>query len=134
MDEKDKRIKQLEKTVELLGKINHDFIVVNQAAWIEWKNGGGMKKALQWIENGLMFPGLLPDPEHPNYKNAQFYYNSEKSDKFPDCPCGNPSSILWMGKGYCCDEHLEMHREKLEHDAKIETDKILKRTMNGEAP
>jgi len=119
-------IKQLEKDNKLLNKMLHDIIVGNQSAWIEWKYGKGAISAMNWIENGLSGPGHIPNSEMSKYyKNAQLFYNEQRSDPFPVCPCGNPSSILWMSKGYCCNEHQDMHKAKLEDNAEKETIRII---------
>jgi len=63
-------------------RIIHDMTVANQAAWIEWQHGGGAEEAMQWIENGLSGPGLLPGmveddiaEDDPILKNAQAYFD-----------------------------------------------------------
>ena len=124
-------IERLKKDNEMLMNLIHDMVVGNQSAWIEWKHGKGAKAGMQWIENGLAGPGNIPSSEvSKHYKNPQLYFNEQKAEPFPDCVCGNPSSILWMGRGYCCDEHQKMHREKLDSDAEKETGKIIKDMIN----
>lgn len=93
-------------TVKLISEALHDHIVVMQAALIEWKHGGGAEAALGWIENTLCGPGLLPDAASPYGTEAQAYFDANRSNPFPLCPCGRPSNILWMGKGFCCDAHF----------------------------
>jgi hypothetical protein len=68
------------------GRIIHDMTVANQAAWIEWKHGGGADAAMEWVENGLEGPGLLPgsceddiDEADPILKNPQGYYDRYSS-------------------------------------------------------
>ena len=79
--------------------------VANQAAWIEWKHGRGADAAMQWIHNGLAGPGHLPDDEEPWGKEAQAYFDANCANPLPPCACGRPSNILWMGQGFCCDDH-----------------------------
>jgi hypothetical protein len=47
------------RAIETAGKITHNMTVANQAAWIEWKHGAGADSAMEWIENGLIGPGLI---------------------------------------------------------------------------
>ena len=65
-----------------LGCIIHDITVGQQAAWIEWKHGGGAEEAMQWIENALEGPGMIPgfieddiDADDPILKDAQAYFD-----------------------------------------------------------
>ena len=111
-----------------LMNIIHDLIVAQQSAWIEWKHGRGAKAGMQWIENGLAGPGNIPDESMSKYyKEAQLFYNENKSHPFPVCVCGNPSSIMWMDNGYCCEEHEAMHKESIElRSAQIANDAIEK--------
>jgi len=110
---------RLRNTTKVLSNIIQDLIVTNQAAWIEYKHGKGAEAGMQWIENGLLGPGQIPDESDSQfYNDAQLFFNEQKSNPFPVCPCGNPSSIKWMEFGYCCDEHQQMHKEKLDDDAK----------------
>lgn len=120
-------IEKLKKENLLVWKLFHDFIAGNQAAWIEWKNGRGAKAAMQWVENGLSGPGHIPNSNDKYYNNAQLFFNANQSDPLPICPCGNPSSILWMGNGYYSEAHQQMHRDSLEHKAKGHTDEIISR-------
>ncbi len=50
-------------------------VVVMQAAWIEWKRGGGAEEAMQWIENTLDGPGLTPFDG--DTRSAQEYFDQE---------------------------------------------------------
>lgn len=87
--------------------IIHDAVVANQAAYIEWRHGKGAEGGMQWVENGLAGPGHIPREHAPYGKEAQAYFDANKSDRFPTCYCGRPSNILHMGSGYCCDAHYE---------------------------
>lgn len=65
-----------------LGGIIHDMTVANQAAWIEWQHGGGAEAAMEWIENGLAGPGMIPGEseddiaeDDPILKDAQGYFD-----------------------------------------------------------
>ena len=39
------------------------LVFAMQAAWIEWKHGGGADKAMLWIENTLDGPDSIPDTD-----------------------------------------------------------------------
>ncbi len=93
-----------------LGAMFEDNIVVMQAAWIEWRHGKGAEAAMQWIENTLCGPGLLPGGEYST--EAQAYFDANKSDPFPRCFCGRPSHIAWMDQGFCSDAHHDEARAK----------------------
>lgn len=49
-----------EQAMEIMERAQHNTIVAMQAAWIEWKHGQGAEAAMQWIENTLDGPGLVP--------------------------------------------------------------------------
>ncbi|WP_196786292.1 hypothetical protein [Burkholderia vietnamiensis] len=104
-----------EKTTHLiktLSDIVHDQTVAMQSAIIEWKHGKGAEAGLSWIVNTLAGPGHLPDFDAPHGKHAQFWFNANQANPLPACFCGNPSSSLWMGKGFCCDKHYREARAK----------------------
>ncbi len=106
----DSMIAEIEKLAEIHRdscKIIHNLVCANQAAWIEWQHGKGAEAAMGWIHNGLIGPGHIPDEDAPYGKEAQAYYDANCADPLPQCFCGRPSSILYMGKGYCCDEHFK---------------------------
>ncbi|KVC45176.1 hypothetical protein [Burkholderia diffusa] len=104
-----------EPLVKTLSDIIHDQNVAMQSAIIEWQHGKGAEAGLSWIVNTLAGPGHLPDFDAPHGKHAQFWFNANQANPLPACFCGNPSSSLWMGQGFCCDEH---YREaKAKHDA-----------------
>ncbi len=88
--------------------------VAQQAAWIEWQHGKGAEEAMGWIQNGLFGPGLIPDEDEPYGKEAQAYFDANRSDPFPTCYCGRPSNHLWMGQGFCCQEHYNTRRAQIE--------------------
>lgn len=98
------------ETIKILNQMHHDLIVTMQAALIEWKHGKGAEAALQWIVNTLSGPGLLPSPDEPYGKDAQAYHDANRAEPFPKCHCGRPSNQLWMGKGFCSDEHFRSTR------------------------
>ncbi|KVT92659.1 hypothetical protein WK60_13795 [Burkholderia ubonensis] len=111
-DDKQDKAKGLIKT---LSDIIHDQTVAMQSAIIEWQHGNGAEAGLSWIANTLDGPGHFPDFDAPHGKHAQFWFNANQANPLPACFCGNPSSSLWMGQGFCCDEH---YREaKAKHDA-----------------
>lgn len=93
-----------------LSKINHDLLVAMQAAWIEWRHGKGADAAMQWIENTLSGPGLIPPDNAPWSTEAQAWFDANKHDPFPRCYCGRPSNQLWMGRGFCSVAHYEAVR------------------------
>jgi len=43
-----------------------------QAAWIEWRRGRGADAAMQWIENTLIGPGLIPGDDE---SDAQAFFD-----------------------------------------------------------
>ncbi|KVZ57560.1 hypothetical protein WL19_03595 [Burkholderia ubonensis] len=103
------------RLIKTLSDIIHDQTVAMQSAIIEWQHGEGAEAGLSWIVNTLEGPGHLPDFDAPHGKHAQFWFNANQANPLPMCFCGNPSSSLWMGQGFCCDEH---YREaKAKHDA-----------------
>ena len=97
-----------EKLIKDLGSIIHDNVVTMQAAYIEWQHGKGAESAMEWIANSLFGPGQIPDEDEPYGKEAQAYFDANRSNPFPTCHCGRPSHILHMGRGYCSDEHALM--------------------------
>jgi hypothetical protein len=112
-----KEIQRLEKTLNDFGKVIHDMVVGQQAAWIEWKHGKGAEEGMVWIHNALFGPGFIPYKDDPYVKDAQAYYDTHRANPFPKCSCGRPSHIAWMGMGFCCKEHLDdaeraMQKEK----------------------
>lgn len=50
-------------------------LAVMQAAWIEWKHGRGAEAAMQWIENALWGPGLIPGEDGKLIVGAQQFYD-----------------------------------------------------------
>ncbi|MFJ2989994.1 hypothetical protein ACIPF8_19180 [Collimonas sp. NPDC087041] len=65
--------------LETAGKVINNLTVANQAAWIEWKHGDGADSAMEWIENGLIGPGLIPEDDEPHATNAQAYFDANAS-------------------------------------------------------
>src|SRR5690554_543919 len=47
-------------------------VAVMQAAWIEWRRGRGADAAMQWIENTLIGPGLIPGDDE---SDAQAFFD-----------------------------------------------------------
>lgn len=70
----------------IMSQACHNLVVANQATWIEWKNGEGAEKAMEWVENGLLGPGFIPDASG---KSAQEYFDAnwdtrmEQTDAHP---------------------------------------------------
>lgn len=103
------------RLIKTLSDIINDQTVAMQSAIIEWQHGKGAEAGLSWIVNTLEGPGHFPDFDAPHGKHPQFWFNANQANPLPACFCGNPSSSLWMGQGFCCDEH---YREaKAKHDA-----------------
>ncbi|MBR8150020.1 hypothetical protein [Burkholderia vietnamiensis] len=98
--------------IKTLSGIIHDQTVAMQSAIIEWKHGTGAEAGLSWIVNTLAGPGHLPDFDAPHGKHAQFWFNANQANPLPACFCGNPSSSLWMGQGFCCDDHYREAKAK----------------------
>ena len=109
-DARDAELAKVKQAYTELASMFHDQIVAQQAAWIEWQHGKGAEEGMGWIENGLCGPGHIPDEEAPYGTEAQAWFDANKSDPFPACPCGRPSNILWMGHGFCSNEHYDTHR------------------------
>lgn len=103
--DKTREVERMKRTLNDLGKIIHDMVVAQQAAWIEWQHGRGAEVAMAWIQNGLVGPGHIPDEDEPWGKEAQAWYDANCSNALPPCFCGRPSNIGWMGKGFCCNAH-----------------------------
>lgn len=95
---------------QTLIEINHDLITAMQSAWIETVHGRGAEAGMQWIENTLWGPGLLPDEDAPYSTEAQAWFDANRYEPWPKCFCGRPSNIVSMGKGFCCDEHKQQYR------------------------
>lgn len=98
--------------IKTMSDIIHDQTVAMQSAIIEWRHGKGAEAGMSWIVNTLEGPGHLPDFDAPHGKHAQFWFNANQANPLPTCFCGNPSSSLWMGQGFCCDEHYRKARAK----------------------
>lgn len=108
------KLAQREERYGELAAIFRDKIVGEQAAYIEWQHGKGADAGMQWIANGLGGPGFIPDENEPWGTEAQAYYDANKSDPLPACPCGRPSNQFWMGNGACCDGHMAKIRAEKE--------------------
>lgn len=87
---------------DVMTRLASDLITVMQSTWIEFEHGGGAEDAMQWILNQLGPPGIMPEGEWST--DAEAWYAAHRSDPFPQCHCGRPSSILSGGKGYCSPE------------------------------
>jgi|GEM_PF-6809487 len=87
-----------------LGSIIHDLTVANQAAWIEWKHGDGAEAGMQWVENGLAGPGMIPgeddddDGDNPLLKNAQDYFDRHSSWHMDGKPDGTVAGKMAAAK------------------------------------
>ena len=90
----------------------HDNLTAMQAAWIEWRRGNGAEAAMEWIENTLSGPGLIPGPDEEYAGEPQAYFDANRAEPMPRCHCGRPSHIGWMGRGFCCDAHYQEARSK----------------------
>ncbi len=110
-------IRQMMDSIKELNHAIHNMVTAEQAAWIEWKHGKGADAGMQWIENGLFGPGLIPGDTGPYSKRSQHWYDANRTDAYPRCICGLPSSICGHDKdhrviGACCQEHYEIQRDK----------------------
>lgn len=101
------KVSQKDQLIKELGNVIHDMVVGMQASHIEWKHGGGAEAGMVWISNALAGPGHTPAETEPYGKDAQAYFDANKSNPLPLCFCGRPSNILWMGQGFCSDGHHE---------------------------
>lgn len=61
--ELEKQVADLKERYMFSNTIIHNMVVANQSAWIEWKQGRGADAAMNWIQNGLIGPGHIPDTE-----------------------------------------------------------------------
>lgn len=62
--------------LRLSNRTIHNMVVANQAAWIEWQHGKGSANGMMWIHNGLLGPGMIPDENAENGKNAQRWHDA----------------------------------------------------------
>ncbi|WP_217468977.1 hypothetical protein, partial [Paraburkholderia phenoliruptrix] len=75
---------KLLRSGQMMSTIMHNNTVAMQAAWIEWQHGEGAEGAMEWIENTLEGPGLIPEDEEPHATEAQAYFDANKSDRMYD--------------------------------------------------
>ena len=75
---------RLQRSGQMAATCTHNNIVVMQAAWIEWQYGEGAEGAMEWIENSLAGPGLIPEPDEPHGREAQAYFDANRSQKLYD--------------------------------------------------
>lgn len=111
-DQLREEIVKIDRVLQMMGKITHDHVTANQAAWIEWQHGRGADAAMGWIHSGLWGPGLIPDEDEPYGKEAQAYFDANRAEPLPACACGRPSNQLWMGHGACSDPCMKAAREE----------------------
>lgn len=60
----------------MLGYAHSRSIAAMQAAWIEWKHGRGADAGMQWIENTLWGPGLIPGEDGKPIGSAQAFFDA----------------------------------------------------------
>ena len=101
-----------DSTLNVLAGVLHDHIAGNQAAWIEWQHGAGAEAAMKWIQNGLAGPGHIPDEDAPYGREPQAWFDANQSNPLPQCFCGRPSTIGWLGQGFCCKAHYNQARSE----------------------
>ncbi|MEX3933296.1 hypothetical protein AB4Y32_16085 [Paraburkholderia phymatum] len=70
-----------ERSSLMLANIMHNNTVAMQAAWIEWQHGEGADGAMEWIENTLAGPGLIPEDDEPHATEAQAYFDANFSQR-----------------------------------------------------
>ena len=104
-------------TLNVLASMLHEHITGNQAAWIEWQHGAGAEAAMKAIQNGLAGPGHIPDEDAPYGREPRAWFDANQSNPLPQCFCGRPSNIGWMGQGFCCKAHYELARTAGSHNA-----------------
>ena len=75
---------KLQRSGQMSATCTHNNVVAMQAAWIEWQYGEGAEGAMEWIENTLAGPGLIPEPDEPHYREAQAYFDANRSLKLSD--------------------------------------------------
>lgn len=70
-----------EKCCSMLSRINNGIILAMQAAWIAHKYGKEpANSVMEWIENSLEGPGLLPDPDDDGFTtDAQAWFDAQIS-------------------------------------------------------
>lgn len=112
------RADSFERATQTLSRINHDFTVVMQAAWIEWQHGRGAEAAMSWIHNTLAGPGNIPDEDEPYAKEAQAYFDANRHDPLPTCFCGRPSNRSWMKQGFCSEQHANEAKGRASRECK----------------
>ncbi len=105
--------------LNVMSRLLHDQITANQAAWIEWQHGSGAEAAMSWVQNGLIGPGHIPDEDEPYGREAQAWFDANCAEPLPQCFCGRPSNIGWMGQGFCSDAHHAKARSE-QAQAKVE--------------
>ena len=110
--ERDATVEKYRQHAKLIGATMTDMIAANQAAWIEWRRERGADAAMEWVENGLCGPGLIPGKDEPWATEPQAYFDANKADPFPTCFCGRPSNTVWMGQGFCGNAHYDEARRK----------------------
>lgn len=113
---KDKEIAKLQDTCKMFGSILQDQIVANQSAWIERQHGKGAEAALEWVHNGLAGPGQIPDEAQPYSKEAQAWFDANRSNPYPRCFCGRPSNIGWMKHGFCSQAHFREGKARTDNN------------------
>ncbi|QGZ42686.1 hypothetical protein IP92_04907 [Pseudoduganella flava] len=76
----------------LVSKALHNVIAGNQAAWLEWDRGQGAEAAMEWVHNGLVGPGLIPDAAEGI--GAQAWFDAKHDDRFdaPPLPGLDPAA------------------------------------------
>jgi len=74
------QIESFERSNRMVAHILHNNTVAMQAAWIEWQYGEGAESAMEWIENTLAGPGLIPEPDEPFATEAQAYFDANKTE------------------------------------------------------
>lgn len=75
---------KLQRSGQMAATCTHNNVVAMQAAWIEWQYGEGAEGAMEWIENTLVGPGLIPEPDEPHYREAQAYFDANRSQRLSD--------------------------------------------------
>lgn len=108
--------KQLEQFLSEAYALHNNAIVAMQCAYLEAQYGRGVHAGMQWIENFLCGPGLIPAADEPYITQPERYRQENIKEVFADgvkrpiCFCGKPAMIMghYEGKGFtgfCSFEH-----------------------------
>lgn len=111
----DAELDKMWKARFIVSQALHNVMVGNQSAWIEWKHGAGAEAAMQWIENGLIGPGLIPTGTE-----AQVWFDANQDDRYdvpprpaPSRPAGVQLVPKWAGEFYSYQDWVNKAQSRL---------------------